>query len=159
MVISDLSEMAPTEAGRIMKVGGRPEIRRRLMDMGVVAGAVVEVKRVAPLGDPVEIRIKGYDLALRKEEARKIQVEVTRGSLSRVAAGEKAVIVAMKAGWGMQHRRAELGLTSGTVVKVVNSGCPGGVVLEVRGSRLAIGHGVAGKIIVQPEGVEAVDQA
>jgi ferrous iron transport protein A len=45
--------------------------------MGVVAGSEVEVQRVAPLGDPVEIRVKGYDLALRLEEAASIQVEVT----------------------------------------------------------------------------------
>jgi ferrous iron transport protein A len=155
MVISDLSELAPPEAGRIVRVGGGPEIRRRLVDMGVVAGTIVEVQRVAPLGDPVEIRVKGYDLALRKEEARKIQVEVIRGSLSRVTAGEKVVIVGVGAGWGLQRRLAHLGLTPGTVVRMVNSGCPGQVVLEVRGSRLAIGHGVADKIIVRPERAEA----
>ena len=157
MVISYLSELVPPEAGRIVRVGGGPEIRRRLVDMGVVAGAVVEVERVAPLGDPVEIRVKGYDLALRKEEAKKIQVEVIRGSLARVAAGEKVVIVGVRAGWGLQRRLADLGLTPGTVVGMVNSGCPGQVVLEVRGSRLAIGHGVADKIIVRPEKVELGD--
>jgi ferrous iron transport protein A len=159
MVISDLSKLAPTEAGRIMRVGGQPEMRRRLVDMGVVAGAMVEVERVAPLGDPVEIRVKGYDLALRKEEARKIQVEVIRGSLSRVAVGEKVVIIGTRAGWGLQRRLSDLGLTPGTVVRMVNSGCPGQVVLEVHGSKLAIGHGVADKIIVRPESDQAGVQA
>jgi ferrous iron transport protein A len=81
MVIKPLSELEPREMGRIVKVGGRRGIRRRLLDMGVVSGAVVEVQRVAPLGDPVEIRVKGYDLALRLEEAANIQVELTEGML------------------------------------------------------------------------------
>ena len=81
MVIKPLSELEPQEMGRIVKVGGGRGIRRRLLDMGVVSGAIVEVQRVAPLGDPVEIRIKGYDLALRLEEAANIQVELTEGTL------------------------------------------------------------------------------
>jgi len=155
MVVRPLSELQPPEAGRIVQVGGRSEIRRRLLDMGVVAGAVVEVQRLAPLGDPVEIRVKGYDLAIRKEEANKIQVEMIRGSLARMAAGEKSTIVAVRVGWGMQRRLADLGLTPGTEVRMISSGRPGPVVLEVRGSRLALGQGVAEKIIVRPEGVAA----
>jgi len=81
MVIKTLSELEPQEKGRIVKVGGRRGIRRRLLDMGMVAGAEVEVQRVAPLGDPVEIRVKGYDLALRREEAHSIQVELVEGAL------------------------------------------------------------------------------
>jgi ferrous iron transport protein A len=81
MAIKTLSELEPQEKGRIIKVGGRRGIRRRLLDMGVVAGVEVEVQRVAPLGDPVEIRVKGYDLALRLEEARNIQVEMVEGAL------------------------------------------------------------------------------
>lgn len=77
MLIKLLSELEPQEKGRIVRVGGRRGIRRRLLDMGVVAGSEVEVQRVAPLGDPVEVRIKGYDLALRLEEAANIQVEVS----------------------------------------------------------------------------------
>ena len=76
MVVKKLSELEPKEKGRIVKVGGRRGIRRRLLDMGVVSNTMVEVQRVAPLGDPVEIRIKGYDLALRLEEAANIQVEL-----------------------------------------------------------------------------------
>ena len=81
MVIKPLSELQPSEKGRIVKVGGRRGIRRRLLDMGVVCGATVAVQRVAPLGDPVEIRVKGYDLALRLEEAANIQVEISEGTL------------------------------------------------------------------------------
>ncbi|HJX12197.1 MAG TPA: FeoA family protein [Dehalococcoidales bacterium] len=153
MVIRPLSQLGPPERGRIIRVGGSGEIRRRLLDMGIVTGSVVEVQRVAPLGDPVEIRVKGYDLALRKEEAEKIQVELTEGVISRTAAGEKVVIVSVRAGWGLQRRLADLGLTPGTEVTIISGGRPGPVIIEVRGSRLALGQGMAGKIVVRPEGV------
>ena len=89
MVVRPLSEFQPPEKGRIARVGGKGEIRRRLLDMGVVTGAEVEVERVAPLGDPVQIKVKGYDLALRKEEAENIQVELL---VSRFSEKSQAVI-------------------------------------------------------------------
>ncbi len=149
MTVRPLSELGPPEKGRIIRVGGRGGIRRRLLDMGVVAGAVVEVERVAPLGDPVQIKVKGYALALRKEEAQNIQVEMTESILSRVASGEKVVVLALGAGWGLQRRLADLGLTPGVEIKVISSGRPGQVVIDVRGSRLALGRGVASKIMVR----------
>ena len=81
MTVKPLSELEPKEKGKIIKIGGQRGIRRRLLDMGVVSGATVEVQRVAPLGDPVEIRIKGYDLALRLEEAANIKVELDEVTL------------------------------------------------------------------------------
>ncbi len=149
MIVRPLSELGPAERGRIIRVGGRGEIRRRLLDMGIISGAVVEVQRVAPLGDPVEIKIKGYDLALRKEEAIKIQVELTDSVLTRMEPGETVSIKDVRAGWGLQRRLADLGLTPGVEVKVISGGRPGPVVIEVRGSRLALGHGVASKIMVR----------
>lgn len=80
MSIKPLNELQPQQKGRIVRVGGKKGIRRRLMDMGVVKGAEIIMQRVAPLGDPVEIKIKGYDLALRLEEAAEITIE-TEGSL------------------------------------------------------------------------------
>lgn len=76
MVKRFLGELNPGERGRVLRLGGRGLIRHRLLDMGLVTGSEVEVERVAPLGDPVEIRIKGYHLSLRKEDAASIQVEV-----------------------------------------------------------------------------------
>ena len=104
MVIRLLSELEPEEKGTIIKVGGRSDIRRRLLDMGIIAGAEVEVIRVAPLGDPMEIGIKGYDLALRKGEAANIQVEsaylkrdlVPLTMFSRNTTAEVGVV---RAGW------------------------------------------------------------
>jgi Fe2+ transport system protein FeoA len=71
-----LNEMAPGKKGRILKVGGRGVMKKRIVDMGMVPGAEVEVERYAPLGDPIEIKIKGYHLSLRKEDASMIMIEL-----------------------------------------------------------------------------------
>ena len=75
MAVKALSQMTPKETGVIKKVGGSGPIHRRILDMGVVPSAEVLVERVAPLGDPIEIKIKGYHLSLRKEEAAQVYVE------------------------------------------------------------------------------------
>jgi len=76
MSIKTLNQLKPGERATIVKVGGQGPVRRRILDMGVVRGAEIKVVRVAPLGDPVEFLIKGYNLSLRKSEAQQIQVEV-----------------------------------------------------------------------------------
>ena len=76
MADKPLRDLSPSEKGKIARVTGSGPFRRRIMDMGVIPGAVVEMERVAPLGDPVEIKIKGYHLSLRKDEASHIYVEV-----------------------------------------------------------------------------------
>ena len=77
MATKPLSELTPKDKGRIVKVGGKGGIYRRVLDMGVVSGTQIEVLRVAPLGDPIEVKLKGYNLTLRKAEAANIQVEVS----------------------------------------------------------------------------------
>lgn len=76
MPTKSLAEMRPKERGRITKVGGSGHVHRRILDMGVVPLTEIEVERIAPLGDPIEIKIKGYHLSLRKEEAAQVHVEV-----------------------------------------------------------------------------------
>jgi DtxR family Mn-dependent transcriptional regulator len=71
---ASLAEMKPGEKAAIVKVAGTGSIRRRLLDMGATSGTLVEVERVAPLGDPIEVKIKGYHLSLRSEEAERIEV-------------------------------------------------------------------------------------
>jgi len=73
--IMTLAELKPGETGRIVRVGSIGSIRRRIVDMGAVNGTNVTVVKVAPLGDPIEVKIKGYSLTLRKEEAEMITVE------------------------------------------------------------------------------------
>ena len=76
MSMKMLNELEKGEKGRIVKIGGKGSVHRRLLDMGLVSGSDIEMQRVAPLGDPIEIKVKGYNLSLRKEEAASIQVEV-----------------------------------------------------------------------------------
>ncbi len=69
-----LSVLKPGEKATVYKISGDPDIRRRLMDMGLSRGQEIIVERVAPLGDPIEITIRGYSLSLRKSEAEMIIV-------------------------------------------------------------------------------------
>ncbi len=73
-----LDELEEGEAGRITRIGGRGSLRQRLLDMGVTRGTRILVKRRAPLGDPIQIAVKGYYLAIRSNEARYIEVERAR---------------------------------------------------------------------------------
>ena len=65
----------PGQGGIITVVGGDGALRRRLLDMGLTPKTKVMVRKVAPMGDPIEIRVRGYELTLRIEEAEKIEVE------------------------------------------------------------------------------------
>jgi len=70
-----LSEVHPKQKAIIKSIGDIGELKDRLMELGVLCGEPVQVVRIAPLGDPVEIRIGDEHLALRKEDAEKIEVE------------------------------------------------------------------------------------
>lgn len=72
-----LSELKPKELSRVKKIYGKGVLHKRLLDMGIIKGATIEVIKVAPLGDPISIKVKGYYLNLRKEEAAQIAVEVS----------------------------------------------------------------------------------
>ncbi len=75
-MLKTLDQLEKGETGLIKSVSGEGRIRRRLFDMGVTPGAIVYLRKKAPLGDPVEITIRGYELSLRKEEAKLVNVEV-----------------------------------------------------------------------------------
>ena len=70
-----LKEVKIGETVKIAKLNGEGAVRRRIMDMGITKGAEVFVRKVAPLGDPIEINVRGYELSIRKEDADKILVE------------------------------------------------------------------------------------
>lgn len=59
----------------VVKLHGGGAVKRRIMDMGITKGAAVHVRKVAPLGDPIEITVRGYELSLRKADAEMIEVE------------------------------------------------------------------------------------
>jgi ferrous iron transport protein A len=70
-----LSELCAGDRGRVTAVSGDADASRRLMDMGLIRGTTVEVIRRAPLGDPIEVRLRGFMLTLRRSEAEHITVE------------------------------------------------------------------------------------
>ena len=74
-----LSELKPGERGVISRITGDRELRRRLLDMGLTRGTEIIVVRRAPLGDPVEFLLKGYNLSLRKRECEGVYVLVEEG--------------------------------------------------------------------------------
>jgi len=71
-----LSELKKGKKARITSINVKGSLKRRLMDMGVLPDEIVEVEKIAPLGDPIDIVVKGYHLSLRKSEAEQIEVEV-----------------------------------------------------------------------------------
>jgi len=75
MIIGKLNDLKPGQKGKVLKINARGEINKRIVEMGVTPGAVVEVEGVAPLGDPIDIKVKGYHLSLRKDEAGGIEIE------------------------------------------------------------------------------------
>ena len=72
-----LDSLRPGTPARVLAVGGEGALARRLMEMGIVPGAPVRVVKAAPLGDPLEIRVRNYHLALRRSEARTISVVIS----------------------------------------------------------------------------------
>lgn len=70
-----LVNVGPGESARIVSVQGEGSASRRLMDMGLIRGTSVKVVRVAPLGDPIEVNLRGYMLTLRRSEAANVVVE------------------------------------------------------------------------------------
>ncbi|GMU20295.1 MAG: hypothetical protein AMXMBFR13_03920 [Phycisphaerae bacterium] len=70
-----LDTLAAGEQGRVATVAGSPDIRRRLMEMGLVPGTLLRVVRFAPLGDPIDVEVRGYHLSLRKQDARQITLQ------------------------------------------------------------------------------------
>lgn len=71
-----LNEFSVGEWGKTVTVSGEGKIRRRLFDMGVTPGAEILLRKRAPLGDPIEVTIRGYELTLRKSEAACVTLEV-----------------------------------------------------------------------------------
>ena len=70
-----LRELQVGKSGRVIAVGGEKALRRRLLDMGITPRTSITVKKAAPMGDPIELLLRGYVLTLRLEDAEKITVE------------------------------------------------------------------------------------
>ena len=70
-----LSQASIGETVTVSKIDGEKGLKRRIMDMGITRGAEVHIRKVAPLGDPIEVTVRGYELSLRKADAEMIEVE------------------------------------------------------------------------------------
>ena len=73
--MNNLKEVPVGGKARVVKIHGEGAVKRRIMDMGITKGVEIYVRKVAPLGDPIEITVRGYELSLRKAEAESIEVE------------------------------------------------------------------------------------
>lgn len=73
-----LDELGVGESGVVISIGSSGALRRRIIDMGITPGAQVVLRKVAPFGDPIEINIRGYELSIRKSEAKEILVGVAQ---------------------------------------------------------------------------------
>lgn len=70
-----LKEVSVGQTVKVAKLNGEGPVKRRIMDMGITKGVEVYVRKVAPLGDPIEVTVRGYELSLRKADAEMIEVE------------------------------------------------------------------------------------
>lgn len=70
-----LNQLAVGKSATVEKVGGEGALRLRLLDMGIIPGTKIKMQKVAPLGDPLQIALRGYELTIRKEDAEKIEIK------------------------------------------------------------------------------------
>jgi ferrous iron transport protein A len=166
MPVTTLDKLVPGESGRIIKINGKGAIRRRLVDMGLTTGAVIDMVKQSPLGDPVEYRLRGYHLSLRKSEAKTIEVELLsdsfpmrgRGHISgsgltlrACRVGQKVIITRTRGGKRFQRKLEELELIPGSEVSIIQNEFPGPLIISINdGKRLVIGKGMAMHIMVKP---------
>ncbi|MBF1077956.1 MAG: ferrous iron transport protein A [Solobacterium sp.] len=73
--MNTLKEVAIGSSAKVVKLHGEGAVKRRIMDMGITKGVEVYVRKVAPLGDPIEVTVRGYELSIRKDDAAMIEVE------------------------------------------------------------------------------------
>ena len=73
--MNNLRNVPTGSRAKVVKIHGEGAVKRRIMDMGITKGVEIYVRKVAPLGDPIEITVRGYELSLRKADAESIEVE------------------------------------------------------------------------------------
>ncbi len=172
MPLTTLDKLVPGESGVVTRVTGRGAIRRRLVDMGLTTGAEVEMVKVSPLGDPVEYRLRGYHLSLRRSEAETIVVELRKDrtihrrdrhglrsirSLQRCKAGQRVAIHRIRGGARLNQKLVSLGLIPGSEISVIQNDFPGPLIIALGdGERKILGKGIARQIDVARIGDRSV---
>ncbi len=76
--MNNLREVPVGGKAKVIRIHGEGAVKRRIMDMGITKGVTVYVRKVAPLGDPVEVTVRGYELSIRKADADMIEVETVK---------------------------------------------------------------------------------
>lgn len=74
-----LTDLKPGQRGKVTKLLGLGSLRRRIIDMGIIPGTIIFMKRIAPFGDPIQINVRGYELSIRKSEAKEILIDDIKG--------------------------------------------------------------------------------
>ena len=150
-----LDSLEQGEKAVVLRVKGGGHIRKRLMDMGMTPGSVVEMVRRAPLGDPIVFKLKGYLLTMRKTEAELVIVRPEEApmlqqlSLFTAPGGTNLRVTAINAGRGLARRLAEMGLTENTIVNVTGHEGRGKMAVRVTGSVILLSRGMAMKVMVK----------
>lgn len=75
MIKRTLKELQPGQSGIVIHVGGQGAVKRRLIDMGITPGVEIFLRKIAPMGDPLEVNLRGYELSLRKQDAANIEIK------------------------------------------------------------------------------------
>jgi len=151
----ELDRLEPGQRAVVLRVNGRGHTRKRLIDLGMTPGSVVEMVRRAPLGDPMVFRIKGYLLSIRKAEARLVTVtpEDTAATLPLTLAdaplGKTFHVATINAGNGLCRRLAGMGISENAVVKVTRRQGRGKLDVLVGGARVLLGRGMASKVLLR----------
>ena len=149
-----LDILEPGQKAVVLRVIGRGHIRKRLMDMGMTPGSVVEMVRRAPLGDPVVFKLKGYLLSMRKSEAGHVIVRPGEDatsppfSLFTAPVGMMLRVTAIDAGLGLVRRLAEMGITENVIVNVTGHEGRGKVSVRINDSVILLTRGMAMKVMV-----------
>jgi ferrous iron transport protein A len=147
--MTTLDKLEIGQRGVVTALTARGKLRRRLQDMGVVKNVELELINSAPLGDPIEIKVRGFDLALRKNEAAQVEVKVTSGlRLSALRTGDTAVVEGFEAGRGLRRHLLAMGIVPGRYLQVVRNDTSGPVVVSVKDARVMLGRGMVNKILV-----------
>ena len=73
--VKTVNDLKMNEPGVVLRIGGCGALRRRIIDMGITPGAVIIMRKVAPFGDPIEINVRGYELSIRKSDAKEIVIK------------------------------------------------------------------------------------
>jgi Fe2+ transport system protein FeoA len=149
MTSKRLSELEDGQKAHIVKINLAGDIRRRLSDMGLVNGGEVELERIAPLGDPIEIKVKGYNLSLRKEIASEIEVVPEDMRLTSVPPRINVTVNRIRGGRHTACRLVDMGFTIGAQITVIENAAEGPLLVSLGGHHVALGRGMAEKVMVK----------